>query len=50
LSCPTAADNRTEGRFARHFNAAAEPDEFLQAAQTDRLESWRRLQELAGLR
>jgi len=41
---------RTEGRFARHFNGAAEPDEFLRAAQTDRLESWRRLQELAGLR
>jgi pyruvate-ferredoxin/flavodoxin oxidoreductase len=41
---------RTEGRFSRHFNPGGEPDEFLQAAGTDRLESWHRLQELAGLR
>jgi pyruvate/2-oxoacid:ferredoxin oxidoreductase beta subunit/NAD-dependent dihydropyrimidine dehydrogenase PreA subunit len=41
---------RTEGRFARHFDAEGNPDEFLQRAQQDRLENWRRLQELAGLR
>jgi pyruvate/2-oxoacid:ferredoxin oxidoreductase beta subunit len=41
---------RTEGRFARHFDAQGQPDEYLQRARLDRLENWRRLQELAGLR
>jgi len=41
---------RTEGRFARHFDAEGNPDEFLKHAQQDRLENWHRLQELAGLR
>jgi pyruvate/2-oxoacid:ferredoxin oxidoreductase beta subunit/Fe-S-cluster-containing hydrogenase component 2 len=41
---------RTEGRFARHFDLQGGPDESLRAAQQDRLENWRRLQELAGLR
>ncbi|MBI3665792.1 MAG: 4Fe-4S binding protein [Acidobacteria bacterium] len=41
---------RTEGRFARHFNANGEPDEFVKLAQQDRLDNWHRLQELAGLR
>jgi pyruvate-ferredoxin/flavodoxin oxidoreductase len=41
---------RTEGRFARHFNGDGQPDEFLLRAQQNRLENWRRLQELAGLR
>jgi len=41
---------RTEGRFARHFDAAGRPAEFLLHAQQDRLENWHRLQELAGLR
>ena len=41
---------RTEGRFARHFNAEGQPDEFLLKAQQDRLDNWWRLQELAGLR
>jgi pyruvate-ferredoxin/flavodoxin oxidoreductase len=41
---------RTEGRFARHFGPDGNPDEFLSMAQQDRLENWRRLQELAGLR
>jgi len=41
---------RTEGRFARHFDAAGSPDEYLLRAQQDRLDNWRRLQELAGLR
>jgi len=41
---------RTEGRFARHFDADGNPDEAIKAAQQDRLENWRRLQELAGLK
>jgi pyruvate/2-oxoacid:ferredoxin oxidoreductase beta subunit/NAD-dependent dihydropyrimidine dehydrogenase PreA subunit len=41
---------RTEGRFARHFDAEGAPDAFLLLAQEDRLANWRRLQELAGLR
>ncbi len=41
---------RTEGRFARHFDAEGHPDAPLLLAQQDRLENWRRLQELAGLR
>jgi pyruvate/2-oxoacid:ferredoxin oxidoreductase beta subunit len=41
---------RTEGRFARHFTTQGNPDEFLRIAQKDRLENWRSLQELAGLR
>jgi pyruvate-ferredoxin/flavodoxin oxidoreductase len=41
---------RTEGRFARHFDAQGNPDEYLLRAQQDRLENWHRLQELAGLR
>ena len=41
---------RTEGRFASHFDAEGNPDESLKRAQQDRLESWHRLQELAGLR
>lgn len=41
---------KTEGRFARHFDAEGNPNEVLQQAQAGRLENWRRLQELAGLR
>ncbi len=41
---------RTEGRFAKHFDAEGKPSPALLAAQEDRLENWRRLQELAGLR
>jgi pyruvate/2-oxoacid:ferredoxin oxidoreductase beta subunit len=41
---------RTEGRFARHFDAQGNPSEFLERAKQDRLENWHRLQELAGLR
>jgi pyruvate-ferredoxin/flavodoxin oxidoreductase len=41
---------RTEGRFARHFDAEGQPDEFLQRAQLDRLENWHKLQELAGVK
>jgi pyruvate ferredoxin oxidoreductase beta subunit len=39
---------RTEGRFAPHF-AADTPTPEIVATQADRLEAWRRLQELAGL-
>ncbi len=41
---------KTEGRFARHFDQDGNPDEQLKAAQQDRLENWRRMQELAGLK
>ena len=41
---------RTEGRFARHFDAQGQPDESLKQAQQGRLENWRLLQELAGVR
>jgi pyruvate/2-oxoacid:ferredoxin oxidoreductase beta subunit/NAD-dependent dihydropyrimidine dehydrogenase PreA subunit len=41
---------RSEGRFAKHFDAEGNPSETLLAAKQDRLENWRLLQELAGLR
>jgi len=41
---------RTEGRFAKHFDENGNPDEVLLAAQEDRLQNWRLLQELAGIR
>jgi len=41
---------RTERRFARQFGPDGTPSPALRAAQEDRLASWRRLQELAGLR
>jgi pyruvate/2-oxoacid:ferredoxin oxidoreductase beta subunit/Pyruvate/2-oxoacid:ferredoxin oxidoreductase delta subunit len=40
---------RTEGRFARQFDADGRPSPALLLAQADRLANWRRLQELAGL-
>ena len=40
---------RTEGRFAKHFDKDGQPSETLLAAQADRLENWRMLQEMAGL-
>jgi pyruvate/2-oxoacid:ferredoxin oxidoreductase beta subunit len=40
---------RTEGRFARQFDADGRPSTALLAAQADRIAHWRRLQELAGL-
>jgi pyruvate/2-oxoacid:ferredoxin oxidoreductase beta subunit/Fe-S-cluster-containing hydrogenase component 2 len=39
---------RTEGRFARQFDAEGRPSPALLAGQADRLANWRRLQELAG--
>lgn len=41
---------RTEGRFARHFDGDGKPSPQLLAAQRDRQQNWRLLQELAGLR
>ena len=41
---------RTEGRFAKHFDDNGEPSPELLKAQEDRLQNWRLLQELAGLR
>ncbi len=40
---------RTEGRFAKHFDAEGNTSETLLAAQEDRLENWRMLQEMAGI-
>lgn len=41
---------RTEGRFAKQFDKDGNPSADLLAAQQDRLENWRLLQELAGVR
>ncbi|MFQ5829466.1 MAG: thiamine pyrophosphate-dependent enzyme [Candidatus Methylomirabilia bacterium] len=41
---------RTEGRFARQFDACGDPLPALLAGQADRLSNWRQLQELAGVR
>jgi pyruvate/2-oxoacid:ferredoxin oxidoreductase beta subunit/NAD-dependent dihydropyrimidine dehydrogenase PreA subunit len=40
---------RTEGRFAKQFDAQGQPSEALLAAQQDRLDNWRQLQELGGI-
>jgi pyruvate ferredoxin oxidoreductase beta subunit len=40
---------RSEGRFAKHFDADGTPSELMQAAKQDRLENWHSLQELAGI-
>jgi pyruvate/2-oxoacid:ferredoxin oxidoreductase beta subunit/NAD-dependent dihydropyrimidine dehydrogenase PreA subunit len=41
---------RSEGRFAKHFDKDGNPSETLAWAKQERLENWRLLQELAGLR
>jgi pyruvate/2-oxoacid:ferredoxin oxidoreductase beta subunit/NAD-dependent dihydropyrimidine dehydrogenase PreA subunit len=41
---------RSEGRFSKHFDKDGNPSETLLHAKQDRLENWRLLQELAGLR
>lgn len=41
---------RTEGRFAKQFDAEGRPSETLLYTQAERLQNWRRLQELAGVR
>ena len=40
---------RSEGRFAKHFDAEGNPSDTLLTAQQDRLENWRMLQEMAGI-
>lgn len=40
---------RGQARFARDFDATGRPIEALRAAEAERLASWRRLQELAGV-
>ena len=40
---------RTEGRFAKQFDRDGNPSETLMAAQEDRLQNWRMLQEMAGI-
>jgi pyruvate/2-oxoacid:ferredoxin oxidoreductase beta subunit/ferredoxin len=40
---------RSEGRFAKQFDAAGNPSAALLETQEDRVQNWRRLQELAGL-
>ena len=40
---------RSEGRFAKHFDRDGNPSEDLMAAQQDRLDNWRLLQEMAGV-
>ena len=41
---------RSEGRFGKHFDKDGNPSQTIVAARLDRLENWRQLQELAGLR
>ena len=41
---------RSEGRFAKHFDKDGRASKTLEFAKQDRLENWRLLQELAGLR
>ena len=41
---------RSEGRFSKQFDNDGRPSETLLMAKQDRLENWRLLQELAGLR
>jgi len=41
---------RSEGRFSKHFDKEGNPSQTLLAAKQDRLENWRLLQELAGIR
>jgi len=41
---------RSEGRFAKHFDKDGNPSPTVMYAKQDRLENWRLLQELAGLR
>jgi len=40
---------RTEGRFAKHFDAQGKPSAMILKSQQERLENWWQLQELAGV-
>jgi pyruvate ferredoxin oxidoreductase beta subunit len=41
---------RSEGRFAKHFDKEGNPSATLIATNQERLENWRLLQELAGIK
>ena len=41
---------RSEGRFAKHFDAQGNPSETILASRQERLNNWHTLQELAGIR
>ena len=41
---------RTEGRFAKHFDKEGKPSATLLSSQQERLENWRLLQDLAGIK
>lgn len=41
---------RTEGRFSKHFDRDGVPSEVLLRSQEERLENWRLLQQLAGVK
>jgi pyruvate/2-oxoacid:ferredoxin oxidoreductase beta subunit/NAD-dependent dihydropyrimidine dehydrogenase PreA subunit len=41
---------RTEGRFAKHFDKDGNPSATLEATRQERLENWRMLQDLAGVK
>ena len=41
--------DRSEGRFAKHFDKEGVASELLHSANQDRLENWHTLQELAGI-
>ena len=40
---------RSEGRFARQFDAEGQPSALLRSASDERLQYWRLLQDLAGI-
>ena len=41
---------RSEGRFTKHFDKDGNPSDVLLSSKQERLENWRQLQELAGLK
>jgi hypothetical protein len=41
---------RSEGRFSKHFDKEGNPSATLVATNQERLENWRLLQELAGVK
>jgi hypothetical protein len=41
---------RSEGRFSKHFDKDGNPSATLLASNQERLENWRLLQELAGVK
>ena len=41
---------RTEGRFSKHFDQDGKPSPTMLATRDERLENWRLLQDLAGVK